>query len=110
MLDITREAPSQEGPVTGQLIIDEGEETRIRVEVQTSWDEPTYEEYVAVAQRHFEPLLRIYNAAYGSKLRLSIQPKQEAEPKLPPKAKELFDQFAVLANKGILHPLGWKRF
>jgi hypothetical protein len=80
------------------------------VEVQASWDDSTYEEYVAVTQQHFEPLLRAYNAAYSSKSRLSIQPKQDAEPKLPPKAKELFDQFAVLANKDMLHPLDWRRF
>jgi len=97
----------------GQIISDAKLQHIVNIEVRSrKWnpDPPTYEVYVKAAKTIFENLLKEYNKEYESKYRINIQTKNALEPKLPPKAHQVFRIFEVLANKDCLHPLDWQRF
>jgi len=112
-LNIRLKSNGQTEDIGGQVIASPDDEARVAIEVIASrWNgDITHDLYIQFARNLFGPLIQRYNIKHNTKLRLYIQPtKRNAEPKLPPKAKQLFERFVRLANKRALHPLDWKRF
>jgi hypothetical protein len=111
-LRYTRGSPHQN--IGGQLIADPEENNSVTVEMRAQrWspkDPPAYDTYTAAAKDLISPLLQTYNLQSRARHRMHIPAKEKLEPKLPPQCAKLFQRFAVLANKSVLHPLDWKRF
>jgi hypothetical protein len=85
---------------------------RVRVEIRArNWgnEGPSYDSYVGAAHL-IKPLLSLYNIEYKTRVRLNIESRKDLEPRLSPKAKEFFDNFASMANKSVPHPLDLGRF
>lgn len=70
----------------------------------------TYDLYANEAKRILSPILRKYNKEYQSRIRLSIQTKENLKIKLPKVAEELFYKFYSCIHKKSLHPVHWRRF
>jgi hypothetical protein len=107
-----REASQHHGLIA-QVIIDPNFPGIAKLEARAArWepDPPTYEAYVEAAQNLLNPILETYNRSYHSRLRLSVQSKEDTEPKLPPGASRVFERFVRLANRDALHPTDWERF
>lgn len=85
---------------------------RVRVDlVAQNWgvEDLSYDSYVAAAYM-LKPLFSLYNRLHKARVRLNIESREDLVPKLSPKAKEFFDRFVSMANKGALHPSDWGPF
>jgi hypothetical protein len=83
------------------------------LQLAASWwnpDPPTYDSYVAAANRLFQPIITTYNKKYKTRHRMRIETREELLPRMTPKAKEAFDHFVFTANKDSLHPQDWEYF
>lgn len=105
---------SEHEDLYGQVICDpeySGESVSIEIRARR-WnpDPPNYDAYAHAAKQIFIPILKEYNKAYSTRLRMNIKSKESLEPKLSPKLKAAFHSFVVAANKSSLHPLDWRRF
>lgn len=99
--------------LVGQIIAGVSDPSRVLIEIRAQrWQPhpPTYDVYVRAARNIFTPLLRLYDEEYGAASRLDIQSKADLEPDIPQKAQELFEKFALLADKNALHPNDWERY
>lgn len=81
------------------------------VHLYADWWEPRldYETYATAGRELLEPLLRQYNRAHGTHLRM-MAPEARRPPHLPAGAKVLFETHCAVANKGCAHPLDWSSF
>jgi hypothetical protein len=112
ILELKPLIPASHTGLVGQFI-GNPEKKGVAVEIRADrWnpEPPTYEVYVDAAKEIVGPLLAAYNILSPIKCRLVIQPAENLKPKLPPRASERFNEFVVIANKQILHPLDWQRF
>ncbi|HUV41386.1 MAG TPA: hypothetical protein VMW23_06345 [Sedimentisphaerales bacterium] len=94
----------------GQLIYEHKKENQIRVEIRArAWNPeyPTRVIYLEASHHIFDGLIKTYNSKY--KKRYHIRVVKEKSPNLPPKATKALKNFALLANKNILHKLDWER-
>ena len=99
--------------LVGMFVYWPKETPRLRIEAMARWDEPffpSYEVYVRAIGDLFSDRLKKYNRNYKKRYRLRIPSKESCLPRLTPKLKERFDDFAALANKNCLHTYDWRRF